>query len=222
MSASMPWLSRFSTCEACLIGSSLAHCTSSLTPSSSARACIEATSKRQRGWVWVRMATPMVMVLAASCSAATGAAVTPAATSADRPMRPPTNRLKMLIGSVPPLDLAVVRSKTRRSVAGLGRLDRLPGPDLRRQRRIARDPRLRPLHVEHAALRRAAAPQQRWRQMVALDELLRDVAPADRQMEDAARRPALVARAAVPDAAVDHRDRPGGAGDLDLLRVRRV
>ena len=72
------------------------HWISSLTPSSSARACIEATSKRQRGWVWVRIATPMVMVLSASCSAT---AVVATAISADRPSRPTAIRFNRLMAS---------------------------------------------------------------------------------------------------------------------------
>src|SRR5215470_11337993 len=101
----------------------------------------------------------------------------------------------------------IVRGRSsRRSVAVLLGLDRLPGLDLGRQRRIAHDPRLGPLDVEQEALRRAAALQQLRGQVLALDQLLRDVAPADRQMQDAPRRAALVARAAMPDPAIDHRD----------------
>ena len=60
------------------------------------------------------------------------------------------------------------------------------------------------------------------RQMLALVQLRRQVAPPDREVQRPARGAALIARAAMPDVAVDDRHRTGLAGQPQLLWMGSV
>ena len=59
------------------------------------------------------------------------------------------------------------------------------------------------------------------REMLALVELLRQIAPSDSEMENPSRRAALIASAAMPDVSVDDGDGSRLSRQLDFLGMRR-
>jgi len=95
-----------------------------------------------------------------------------------------------------------------------------PGPGVCRHWRIALHLRRRALDVEQVFLARVGPVVEFGRQVLALVQLLRQIAPPNREVKHSPRGAALVAGAAMPDVAIDDRDGTGSAGQLDFPRMR--
>src|SRR5271163_3936855 len=86
------------------------------------------------------------------------------------------------------------------------RLGRGPGSDLFRHRRIARHLWRRALDIEQILLARIGPIMEFGREVIALVQLLRQIAPPNREMQNSPRSATLAARASVPDVPVDDGD----------------